>query len=193
MNVLLPLGDFLSLLAEVLHRLAKLSGGFLSNFVAELLKLPLRPGSLAECLGQLSFFEGFRSLPRARTGIVELLLLLGHLLLILWLLHPLFDFVKVVQQLPLLVAELLQLPFQLVAFLFGLGLFECVFKLADFLVHVALAAGEFTQPVEHLQLLAVLLLLLRVLLLAGLVLLFVAVLFVVKFKLLELLLRPAAA
>ena len=191
-DIVLPLGDFLSLLAEVLHRLAKLSGRFLTDFIAKLFKFPFRASSLVECLRELTLFEGFRRLPRPRPGIVELLLLLGHLLLIFRLLHPLFDFVEVLEQFALFVAKLLQLSLQLLAFPISLRLAECVFQLADFLVHVALAAGEVAKPVEHLQLLAVLLLLLSRLLLLSLVLFFVAVLFVVEFQLLHLLLRPTA-
>ena len=92
--------------------------------------------------------------------------------------------VGVLQDLPLLFLQPLELPAELLLLLLGAGFFQGRLQLLQPLVQVVLPLGQLAQAVEHLPVLA---LLGRFLLVLRLPLRFVAVLFVLQIELLHLL------
>ena len=80
-------------------------------------------------------------------------MLLGHSLLILWLIEPRLQFVGVLQHLPLFVLQPLELLLEFFLLLRRLGRFEGGLQLLEPLVQVVLSLGQLAKPVEDLAVL----------------------------------------
>ena len=132
--------------------------------------------SLAQFFGRID-----HPLPR----LLQLLARLVHLRLLGRLSHLVADFIGVVQQLLLIVAQALQLPFELLAFGVGLGGAEGRVQFLQLLVDPLLTPSQLLQTIQDRQFLA----LRRVRLLLSRALQFVPVLLVVELQLRHLLFR----
>ncbi len=124
----------------------------------------------------------FSSLFNLFTSFLVLLLLFGRLLI-----HRLTKFVDVPQHFALFLPQTLQFPFDLVFFLLRLSCAKFRFQLFQSFVEHLLTTRQLLQSIQNLQLLSLFVVLF--LLLLSLTFGFIAIAFVVKFQLTELLLR----
>ena len=122
------------------------------------------------------------------TRFVELLPGVGHARLVFGSFHPLPQLVNVGQHFLLFFAQTLQSAPDFLTLRLGLRLLERVLEFLEPLVEVLLALGQFLEPIQHLELLA----LLGVLLRRGLPLGFVTIVRSFEFQLVKLSLRALA-
>ncbi len=188
-DLLLLLGHLARLLAELAHFLAEAFGGLLFEVLLHLLQLALGTGGGVCGIGELLLAQFLGGVHHLLAHLVKLLARLGHVGGVLGLLHALFEVVEVAQKLLLLLLQPLELVLQFLALLLGLGLCDLVFQLLHLLRQRLLAAGEFLEPVEHLQVF----LLLGALLLGGHFFLLVTLLLLFQLQAAELVfVRPLA-
>ena len=184
--------QFPRLIPQITYRFVEARRRLIAEFFFQFIKLTFGPGTFGNRLSQPAFVHGTGRPLHIAACFLHLLL---HLLLRLFLcfrrlLHAFRKFISVTQHLPLFITQPFELTFNFFALSFRLCRSELTFELFQAFVHHLLSLSQFFQPIEHLQLLSLLLsLLLIVLLLSWLLLRLVAVAFVIQFQLLQLLLR----
>jgi len=151
------------------------AGGAAAEFVAELLEILLGPRSGGGGLGDALLVEGFGRPLHLLAGLLELLAFVGHSFGVFWRFHARLKLLGVLEDLPLLVLEALELAFELFTLLLCAGFFEGGLQLFQPLVEIVLPLGELFQAIEDLAIFA---LLGRFILILSLALGFVAVFFV---------------
>ena len=104
----------------------------------------------------MAFLHLLRSLVHFLAGFFQLLALLLHLSLVLGLFHALIELIEIGQVLPLLLAQALELSFDFLLLLFGLGCAQGILQLLEFLIQILLSLGKVLQSAEDLQLFALL-------------------------------------
>jgi len=134
--------------------LGELAGARAAQIVARLLDLALGARAGGEGLGDGALAGGLGGALHVLAGLVHLAALLGKARLVLGTFHALPQFVGVGEHLLLLVFEPFDLAPDFLALGLGPGFVEGGLKLAQPLVEVLLAAGEFLQAVEDLELFA---------------------------------------
>ncbi len=134
--------------------LGELAGALTAEIVASLLDLPLGARAGGEGLGDGALAGGLGGPLHVLAGLVHLAALLGKARLVFGTFHALPQLVGVGEHLLLLVFEPFELAPDFLAFGLGPGFVEGRLKFAQALVEVLLAAGEFLQAVEDLELFA---------------------------------------
>lgn len=187
------------MLAEVTDSFIEAGGCGVAEVFAKIFELSFSAGAFGDGFGKPAFIHGAGGLLDVCASflhlLLDLLLILGvSRFAVLWgfgLLHAIVEFVDVAEHIALFIPESFEFAFEFFAFLIGAGGAQFGFELFESFIDHLLAAGEFSQSIEDLELLA--LLAVGFLLLLGLAFGFVAIAVVVQLQLLELLLRGAVS
>lgn len=174
------------IVAKLVHRICKLSRCFLAELIAKIVELLTRSRPGGRGIRYALLIECFRCLAHFIARLLELLARFRHSLLVFRLIHSIAQRIGVPQLLLLLVAQTGQLALKV----FALSLFACLLQCRLDLTHLAieifLPLRQFTQAIEHLACFTLGGVLVRLLLGGCVALRFVAVLLLLKVKLIEL-------
>ena len=179
-------------LAHLTHGIGEFVGGLFLVILPDLVEVSTGARAGVGSLRKLLLLEVAGGLLHLLAGLLELLARLGKLV-ILAAIHPLLNFVKIIDKVALLILQALE--FALDAFALGLilGIKQRDLQFLQPLVQVRLPPGEFLEAVQGLPLLRTLALLLGLLLLAlSLTLQLVVVTRVLHLKLVKLALGAVA-
>ncbi len=151
---LLTPGEFAGFGAHLAEVLGELAGVLLPHLVTNVFELSFRAGAGGEGLGHGTLAGGVGGPLHIVAGLLELLALFGHARLVFGRVHPLLKFVHVGEHLLLLFLETLEPASDFLLFLFRVGFAQGGLEFLQPFVDVLLAAGQFLEPVEHLELFA---------------------------------------
>jgi hypothetical protein len=143
--------------AHAAHVIGELARVAVAEIVADLFELAVGACAGGEGIGDGPLFDGLGGALQVGSGLIELLSGLGVLGLELGLIHALLEFIDVGKHASLLFLESFELAKDLLAFLGGARFLEGDLKFLESFVKVLLALGEFTEPGEEFELLALLL------------------------------------
>ena len=156
-DLLLLLGQLAGILPHLSHLFGELAGALLPQILGHLLEVLLSAGSLGQRLLSRLAVERFRGALHFAASLFELFARVGHGRLVFTALHSLPQLISIREQRLLLFAQALEPALKLLAFLIGLRRLQGSLQFLDALVEVLLALGQLLEAVEHLELLALLL------------------------------------
>ncbi len=186
-QLLLPALERIGLFEQFPQILLQSRRGLLTKGFASFLHHLLSAGAGRERRGSLLLLERLGGLLQLLSGLLDLFSRFLHALLIGFAIHAIDEFVGILEQLLLAIAQAFQLLFEFLLFLLGFRLLQREVQFAQLLVKILLSTGEFIEPIHDLAHFALRGLIGRIRSALG----FVSIWVILEFQLLDLLLsRP---